>query len=251
MILALLLMTAALDSQIRETIQAYVALEGVSDPARRSEVEADKHWTTDETGRVHARDKALERKEFKADPAAAEKAQAQLKTIGLHYDPPEELVAVQLAPDLAWASYRLVQHTLFNGEPCTKVFRYGEVFRRENGRWKSAMRQETIIPGAPRRYPADVKAYADYAGQYVLFPGHTYRVTRDGDRLLWGNVEKGRVELVPEDDHTFVMNGREYYRVRFERDPKGAVTHLRMIEFPGVEYSAIKQPDSGVAPAAP
>lgn len=72
-------------------------------------------------------------------------------------------------------------------------------------------------------------------------PDYTYRVTRDGDRLLWGNTEATRVELVPEDDHTFVLDGREFYRVRFERNPAGKVTHLRMIEYPGVEYSAVRE----------
>jgi hypothetical protein len=164
-----------------------------------------------------------------------------MRNAGLSYEPPAELQVRELSPGVVAATYRLVQHTRFQGEPCTKVFRMGEVYRREGDRWRVVVSQETVIPGKPIPRPVDTKAYADYAGTYRLLPDYTYRVTSDGDRLLWLNSEAGRVELVPEDEHTFVIDGRAHYRVRFERDAAGKVTHLRMIEFPGVEYSAIKQ----------
>ena len=75
-------------------------------------------------------------------------------------------------------------------------------------------------------------------GEYQLFPGHVYQVSLIDGRLMWSRGKTPRVELVPEDDHTFVLNGREFYRVRFEANAQGRVTHMRVIAFPGVEYSA-------------
>ncbi|MDQ6609883.1 MAG: hypothetical protein M3Y85_08690, partial [Bacteroidota bacterium] len=63
-------------------------------------------------------------------------------------------------------------------------------------------------------------------------------VVKENDKLYWGKKE--RVELIPENENTFTMNGKEFYRIKFIKDEKGKVTHLRVIEFPGVEYSAIK-----------
>lgn len=88
-------------------------------------------------------------------------------------------------------------------------------------------------------YPlANSKSYGDYVGEYELIPQVILKVTLIGDKLMWGR--KNPVELIPEDEHTFVYNGRAYYHVRFELDNKGKVSHLRIIEFPGVEYSATK-----------
>ena len=53
-----------------------------------------------------------------------------------------------------------------------------------------------------------------------------------------GLVQK--VELVPENENTFVQNGGLFYRISFISNDKGQVAHLRMKEFPGVEYNAIK-----------
>jgi hypothetical protein len=44
---------------------------------------------------------------------------------------------------------------------------------------------------------------------------------------------------MPETGSTFVLRG-SLYRVLFVRDEEGAVTHLRLREFPGVEYNAIR-----------
>jgi hypothetical protein len=49
----------------------------------------------------------------------------------------------------------------------------------------------------------------------------------------------GERELMPETDTTFVLKGG-LYRVLFARNEKGGVTHLRIREFPGVEYNAIR-----------
>ena len=54
--------------------------------------------------------------------------------------------------------------------------------------------------------------------------------------------------MVPENENTFLFRRRPKikvdmnisYRIIFVRGENGRVTHLRMREFPGVEYSAIK-----------
>jgi hypothetical protein len=48
-----------------------------------------------------------------------------------------------------------------------------------------------------------------------------------------------RAELVPENENTFVIKG-DQYRVIFLRDNTGEVTQMKLREFPGVEYPAIK-----------
>ena len=216
-------------------------LEAVGDPESQFRIQSDPSWSISEDGRLRVHDKAAEVRSWKPDPAAQAKASTNMRNAGLSYELPMDLQVRELSPGVVAATYRLVQHTRFQGEPCTKVFRMGEVYRREGDRWRVVVSSETVIPGKPIPRPVDTKAYADYDGIYRLLPDYTYRVTRDGDGLLWFNSEAGRVELVPEDEHTFVIDGRAHYRVRFERDAAGKVTHLRMIEFPGVEYSAIKQ----------
>jgi len=215
-------------------------LEAVSDPESQFRIQSDPSWSISEDGRLRLHDKAAEVRSWKPDLAAQAKASTDIRNAGLSYEPPAELQVRELSPGVVAATYRLVQHTRFQGEPCTKVFRMGEVYRREGDRWRVVVSQETVIPGKPIPWPVDTKAYADYAGTYRLLPDYTFRVTPDGDRL-WLNSEAGRVELVPEDEHTFVIDGRAHYRVRFERDAAGKVRHFRMIEFPGVEYSAIRQ----------
>lgn len=142
--------------------------------------------------------------------------------------------------ETAVVNSRVVMTLVLNGEPVAKQFRMTHVFIRSGGEWRLAARQETVIPLVPIPLAVNRKLYQDYVGRYRLTAFRTYSVTRDGDRLLWGNSVKR--ELVPESDATFVISG-DQYRVTFVRGSKGVVTHLRLREFPGVEYSAFRVPD--------
>lgn len=144
----------------------------------------------------------------------------------------------QFYDNTAIVKYRLIMDLVFNGEPCHKVFQCNEVMMKGVGNWRSVSHSETVIPGKPFETKIDKKVYDDYVGRYQLFSTHIYNITKQNDKLYLGTKDK--TELVPENENTFVMNGKEFYRIKFLKDEKGNVTQMRWIEFPGVEYSAIK-----------
>jgi hypothetical protein len=148
-------------------------------------------------------------------------------------------VAVQLHGEVAVVQYVLESRMVFNQEPVLKRFRNTEVFRRGSGAWQTVAYHETVIPGVivPARIDPDI--YDDYVGQYRLFTDYAYTVSRAGDSLLFRSPAAGVMELMPETGSTFVLRG-SLYRVLFVRDEGGVVTHLRLREFPGVEYNALR-----------
>jgi hypothetical protein len=109
------------------------------------------------------------------------------------------------------------------------------------GNWRSVSHSETVIPGKPFETKIDTKVYDDYVGRYQLFSTHIYNITKQNDKLYIGTKDK--TELIPENENTFVMNGKEFYRIKFLKDTNGKVTTMRWIEFPGVEYSAFRLPN--------
>jgi hypothetical protein len=148
-------------------------------------------------------------------------------------------VAVYLHGEVAVVQYRLEDRMVFNQEAVLKQRRCTEVFRRRSGEWQTVAYHETVIPGVivPARVHPGI--YDDYVGRYRLFGDYAYTVSRDGDRLMFRSPAAGASELMPETESTFVLRG-SLYRVLFVRDEEGAVTHLRLREFPGVEYNAIR-----------
>ncbi len=147
----------------------------------------------------------------------------------------------QFYGNTAIVKYRLIMDLVFNGEPCHKVFQCNEVLMKGVGNWRSVSHSETVIPGKPFETKIDTKVYDEYVGRYQLFSTHIYNVTKENNKLYWG--KKDKVELIPENENTFTMYGKEFYRIKFLKDEKGKVTHLRVIEFPGVEYSAFRLPN--------
>ena len=193
---------------------------------------ADAYFSTDERGAVQTKADWL-KNPIPADArkrVAEEYAEAKLRER-------VEDVRVALYGETAVVSSRRVVSLMTNEEPVSKQFRYTHVFVRRDGRWLLVTKHATVIPLDPVAAKIDVKLYDDYVGQYRLTPTRNYVVTREGDRLMWGTTKKR--ELVPENDNTFVIRG-DQYRVIFVRDDKERVTHLRLREFPGVEYSAIR-----------
>ncbi len=150
-----------------------------------------------------------------------------------------EDVSVQLYGEVAVVQYRLDIRMVLNQEPVLKQFRRTEVFNRKAGMWQSVAGQETVIPGEIVVAKVDPKIYDDYVGRYQLFKGYIYTITRKGDVLMFNSRAVGDKELMPENETTFVEKGL-LYRVIFVRNDKREITHLRLREFPGVEYNAIK-----------
>ena len=236
--------SARLRRELTQVITAWhqAQIDVVTDPAAARNHWADTYWITNETGRTKRYNKAAEIKADPRDTAQNARVRAKMRVTRLAYDPPVDMAVRWLRPGLVLVNYRETQHSEFNGEPCVKQFCNSQVFEKTRGQWHILSVHETVIPGVPKAYPLDPKVYDDYVGDYRLMPDHVYIITRTGNRLLWARKGISPIELVPEDEHTFVLNGREFYRIRFERNAQGLVTHLRIIEFPGVEYSALKLP---------
>ena len=201
----------------------------------------DPSWTTDEAGVFASKSKAEMLKQAGSVTAEQRKtaksaAEGENHEIQLSY----ELQDLHVRPvgGVVLANYRLVAHLVFNGEPCTKVFRNNDVYQLNGDHWQQLSHAEAVVPGKPYAYPAHPERYAEFAGEYRLLSTHTYLITTKDNKLYIGG--KSLVELVPEDEHTFVMDGGEHYHIRFDSDASGEVTRMRWIEFPGVEYSAIK-----------
>jgi hypothetical protein len=145
--------------------------------------------------------------------------------------------------ELVIVSHLLDMRLAVHEEPVRKQFRITQVLRPNPGaqpQWTVLAFQETVlssVPTAPAR--VDPALYDDYAGRYLLEPETVYTVTRVGDRLMWGGGEAR--ELYPESETTF-MFATSAYRVVFVRGDDGRISHLRLREYPGVEYNAIRLP---------
>jgi pimeloyl-ACP methyl ester carboxylesterase len=148
-------------------------------------------------------------------------------------------VAVYLHGEVAIVQYLLESRMVFNQEAVLKRWRNTEVFRRRSAEWQTVAYHETVIPGVIVPARIDPGIYDDYVGHYRLFTDWDYTVSRDGDILRMGFPDGAATELMPETGSTFVLRG-SLYRVLFVRDEEGSVTHLRLREFPGVEYNAIR-----------
>jgi hypothetical protein len=158
-------------------------------------------------------------------------------------------LALQARGDTVIATYHRHARLVLGGAPVSKQWRVIETFARTAAGWQTTAYQETVVFTAPAPHgaPADLD---DYVGSYELFPGYDYTVRRDGDRLLFGATASR--ELVPESPDAFIGGGDPTtegfgYHVIFEREG-GKVTALRVLEYPGVEYTAKRV--SSPAPAA-
>lgn len=148
--------------------------------------------------------------------------------------------------DSAVAHYRVHMTLMLNAEPVSKTFRCTEVFQRHEGRWQSVLHTETVTPTSPVPARIDSRLYEDYVGRYRLLPDVIFTITREGDRLLLGTRKK--LHLIPETENTFLVERDPERKVHsdtgytfiFVRDADGRVSQLRIREFPGVSYSAVR-----------
>lgn len=148
--------------------------------------------------------------------------------------------------DSAVAHYRINMTLVLNAEPVSKTFRCTEVLQRREGRWQSVLHTETVTPTSPVPARVDPRVYDDYVGRYRLLPDVIFTITREGDRLLLGARKK--LQLIPETENTFLVERDPERKVHsdtgytfiFVRDANGRVSQLRIREFPGVSYSAVR-----------
>jgi hypothetical protein len=220
---------------------------GHKGPPTRAEIDsvlADDYFSIDEAGQTGTKREVLQKC---CSAEAAEFLNKLVVETQLKVDIKD--VNVTIYGDTAVAHYRNEARLVLNGELVVKTFNATEVLAKRDGRWKSVMHTETVIPGEIVAAKINPKMLDDYVGKYRLTPTIVYSVRREGDKLLW---ESDRSELVPESETTFLKkNGAADVRINqdperlvsrmiFVRDDQGHVTHIRIREYPGVEYSATK-----------
>ena len=221
-----------LDQAFTKILQAEADADARGEDSAYDRRTAQNYYSVDEKGSVTTRRDALVK-----PPSAEARLRIKSESEEAKLSVRVEDVHAEVYGNTAIVRSRRVGTLILNGETVSKQFRDTHVFLRERGDWLLAAKQETVIPLDPIPVQNNHKLYDDYVGHYRLLSSSIYTVMRDGDRLLLGTTVKR--ELVPESDTTFVIKG-SLYRVIFIRDASGAVTHLRLREFPGVEYSAIR-----------
>ena len=150
--------------------------------------------------------------------------------------------SVQRYGDTAVAAYALDARLTFNGETILKPFRVTEVFHRSGGKWRSVARHESVRPMRPNwRTEVGAEVLDDYVGAYSLLPAVDYQITLKDGRLYWGAPDQG-VELHPESEATFATGEEGMgYRMIFLREGDGRVRGVRIREFSGTEYTAVRK----------
>jgi hypothetical protein len=192
------------------------------------------HVSVDERGSRRRVTRAMAVAHLSANPGGVPPMPANIR-----FTQTVEDVTVELHGTFAVVQYRRDMRMVFNDEPVLKQFRCTEVFKRESGEWQSVAYHETVIPGEIVPASVDPAIYDEYVGRYQLFNGYVYTITRKGSTLMFNSRAAGDRELMPETETTFVLKGG-LYRVLFARNDRGEVTHLRLREFPGVEYNAVR-----------
>jgi ketosteroid isomerase-like protein len=110
------------------------------------------------------------------------------------------------------------------GTPGELNFRGTDVLVKDGGRWRLAAVHSTRLATRPRAANVSPEKLDQYAGAYVVTPGRTLQVTRDGD-ILRGTLQGIRpTELVPVSDSEFVWfdpDSNADLRITFERNASG------------------------------
>ena len=84
-----------------------------------------------------------------------------------------------------------------------------------------------LKPVEPKRATVDPAIFDAYIGRYQLEPEYILTVTKEKDRLMIQSPEEPKLELIPESETKYVMDGDEG-SITFVKDSAGRVTHIRM-----------------------
>jgi hypothetical protein len=111
--------------------------------------------------------------------------------------------------------------------------RYVRTYIKRQGHWQLLAEHLEAIPAERTAVKVDPKSYDDYVGEYES-PIFDFAVVKDGDRLMAvphepnpTRTSRGRtpMELLPEAEGEFFLNGREDAQVIFMRNREGKVTY--------------------------
>ena len=125
----------------------------------------------------------------------------------------------------AIVSYRIIEHVEIGDDKHANEFRYTDTFVKRNGRWLLLASQATRVAAEPKLAKVDASIYELYKGHYEAAPTLIFTVTRQDDRLFGEAPDGSKVELLPENETTFFIRGRNV-KTTFIRDERGKVTHM-------------------------
>jgi hypothetical protein len=127
--------------------------------------------------------------------------------------------------DVAVANYRLIERVEIAGQKKGAEYLYTDTFVRRDGRWQMMASHATGLEPERKVAKIDPSIYDAYVGQYELSPTLIFSVRREGDKLI-GTPPNGReVELLPENESTFFVEGLSV-RTVFVKDASGQVTQM-------------------------
>jgi len=81
------------------------------------------------------------------------------------------------------------------------------------------------LPAEHKVIKLDPASYDDYVGRYTLAPNLILTVTREGDRLMIQRTGQAKIEILPESETRFFMNGSST-KIDFMKTPNGRVIQL-------------------------
>lgn len=130
-----------------------------------------------------------------------------------------------IAPDVAVVAYECEETETVFGQPLHARYHSVDTWLHRHGHWQ-------IVASQTMRYYADpavgadgISRLDDFTGTYVLSPGNTRSVVREGNRLFVQRGTAAKTRLLPESGDLFFRRGVEG-RILFHRDSRGDVDAL-------------------------
>ena len=122
-------------------------------------------------------------------------------------------------------SYQVTERVEMGEKKSSAQYLYTDTFVRRDGRWQMISSHATRALPERKVVKLDPAIYDDYAGRYASEPSSVFIVTREGDRLMGQAPNGEKVELLPENETTFFLGGRNI-QVVFERGKTGQVVRM-------------------------
>lgn len=132
---------------------------------------------------------------------------------------------IRTGGDTVIVSYRIIERVEVGEKKSAGQFLYTDTFVKRDGRWQMISSHATRVFPERKVAKVDPGIYDDYAGKYSSDQSAIFIITREGDKLTGEAPDGEKVELLPENETTFFLRGRDV-QVLFERGKTGQVTRM-------------------------
>jgi hypothetical protein len=129
--------------------------------------------------------------------------------------------------DTAVITYDAMEDLEIYGQRIKTRFHTTETYLRHGGQWQMIASQVLVVPSELTPVRLSPKLYDEYVGEYELAAGVTYRVNREGEKLIGQRTGRAKEELLAESADRFFRRGTRGERI-FARDRRGRV--IKMID---------------------